>query len=76
MQDFGWEQIDKVKVKEVRQHAKDRLCWKRDMMKYIMVQVIDMKSSTGAISLCEEKVDAVEPMWTNHLTELRPNYYE
>ncbi len=46
------------------------------MMKNIMVQVIDMKSSTGAIWLCEEKVDAVEPMWTNYLTELHPNYYE
>jgi len=35
LQVFGWEKIDKVKVKDVRQHAKDRLSRKSDMMKYI-----------------------------------------
>jgi hypothetical protein len=66
LQELGWEEIDKLKVKEVRQHAKDRQCQKHDIMKYIMVQVINMQStSTGVILLCKEKVDVVESMWTN-----------
>jgi hypothetical protein len=75
LQVVGWEAIDKVKVKEVRQHAKDRLSRKSEMMKYIMLQVIEMKSSSGDISICGEKTDAEEAMWTNNLTELRPEYY-
>jgi hypothetical protein len=51
MQGLGWEAIDKVKVKEVRQHAKDRLSRKSNMMKYIVLQVIDMKSIYGYISV-------------------------
>jgi hypothetical protein len=47
LQGLGWATIDKVKVNEVRQHAKDRLSRKRDMMKYIVLQVIDMKSISG-----------------------------
>ena len=75
MQGLGWEAIDKVKVKEVRQHAKDRLSRKSNMMKYIVLQVIDMKSIYGYISVCEEKLVEVEPIWTDYLNELRPNYY-
>ena len=47
LQGLGWAAIDKVKVNEVRQHAKDRLSQKSDMMKYIVLQVIDMKSISG-----------------------------
>jgi hypothetical protein len=36
----GWDELAKVKVSEVRQHAKDRVVRKRDTMKYIMLQVI------------------------------------
>ena len=75
LQGLGWAAIDKVKVKEVRQHAKDRLSRKSDMMKYIVLQVIDMKSISGDISVCEEKGVEVEPIWTDYLNELRPNYY-
>ena len=75
LQGLGWAAIDKVKVKEVRQHAKDRLYRKSDMMKYILLQVIDMKSISGDISVCEEKRVQVEPIWTDYLNELRPNYY-
>lgn len=75
LQEVGWEAIDKLKVKEVRQHAKDRLARKSEMMKYIMLQVIDMKSISGEMSICEEKVDAEEAIWTKYMTELRPEYY-
>ena len=74
-QGLGWAAIDKVKVKEVRQHAKDRLSRKSDMMKYIVLQVINMKTISGDISVCEEKGVEVEPIWTDYLNELRPNYY-
>jgi hypothetical protein len=56
---FGWEEIDKMKLKEVRKHGKERQCRKRYTMKYIMQQVIDMKSSTGSISICEEHLNPV-----------------
>jgi hypothetical protein len=51
LQVVGWEAIDKVKVKEVRQHAKDRMSRKSEMMKYNMLQVIEMKSSSGDMCL-------------------------
>ena len=75
LQEVSWEAIDKLKVKEVRQHAKDRLARKSEMMKYIMLQVIDMKSISGEISICDEKADAEEAIWTKYMTELRPEYY-
>ena len=65
-----------MKVNKVRQHAKDRLSRKSDMMKYIVLQVIDMKSISGDISVCEEKVVEVQPIWIDYLTESRPNYYD
>ena len=36
----GWEELAKLNVQEVRQHAKDCLVWKCDTMKYIMMQVM------------------------------------
>jgi len=74
-QGLGWAAIDQVKVKEVRQHAKDCLSRKSDMMKYIVLQVINMKTISGDISVCEEKGVEFEPIWTDYLNELRPNYY-
>ena len=76
LQELGWAAIDKVKVKEVRQHAKDFLSRKSNMMKYIVLQVINMKSISGDISVCEEKGVEVQPIWMAYLTELRPNYYD
>ena len=76
LQGLGWAAIDKVKVKEVRQHAKDHLSWKSDMMNYIVLQVIGMKSISGEISVREEEGVEVEPIWTDYLTELQPNYYD
>ena len=70
LQGLGWATIDKVKVNEVRQHAKDRLSRKSDMMKYIVLQVINMKTISGDISVCEEKGVEVEPIWTDYLNEL------
>jgi len=76
LQGLGWAAIDKVKVKEVRQHAKDRLSRKSNMMNYIVLQVINMFSISGDISVCEEKGVEVQPIWMAYLTELRPNYYD
>jgi hypothetical protein len=72
---IGWKEIENVKVREVRQHASNRSERKRDTMKYIMVQVMDMKSSTRDISLCEENPMAESSPWSRYLDEIQRNYY-
>jgi hypothetical protein len=68
-----WDELAKMKVSKVRQHAKDCLVRKCDTMKYIMLQVIEMKSSTRLISMCEENMTAEGATWSRYLTELQPN---
>jgi hypothetical protein len=72
----GWDELAKLNVQEVRQHAKYPLVRKRDMMKYIMMQVMEMKSSLRSISICEENVTAEQATWLSYLIEFRPNYYQ
>jgi hypothetical protein len=72
---IGWEELDKVNVREVRHHATDRIVRKRDTMKYILMQVMEMKSSTRAVSVCEENPRAEFPPWSCFMNEIRPNYY-
>ncbi len=72
---IGWEELEKVNVREVRQHATDRIVRKRDTMKYIMRQVIKMKSSMRAVSVCEKNPMAEFPPWSCYMNEIRPNYY-
>ncbi len=72
----GWDELAKVKVSKVQQHAKDHVVQKHDAMKYIMLQVIEMKSSTRLISICEENMTVEEATWLRYLTELQPNYYQ
>ena len=69
----GWDELAKLNLQEVRQHAKDPLVRKRDTTKYIMMQVMEMKSSSMSISICEENITAEQAMWSNYLIELRPN---
>jgi hypothetical protein len=38
----GWDDLAKLNVQGVRQHAKDHLGWKCDTMKYIMMQVMEI----------------------------------
>jgi hypothetical protein len=59
----GWEELNKLNVQEVRQHAKDCLVQKCDMTKYIMMQVIEMKSSSMPISIYEENVTVEQATW-------------
>jgi hypothetical protein len=72
----GWDELTKLNVQEVRQHAKDCLVWKRDTMKYIMMQVMEMKSSLMSISICEENVTAEQAMWLSYMIKLKPYYYQ
>ncbi len=41
-------------------------------MKYIMMQVIEMKSSTRSIGICDENTAAEKSPWSNYLNELQP----
>ena len=72
---LGWTKIDKSKVKEVRQHTCERCTWKRDVTKYIMKQVMDMKSKMNTMVVCSESQSAEVSLWLCYLHELRPNYY-
>jgi hypothetical protein len=47
----GWPEVDSLKVKEVQQHASNRIKWKRDVTKYIMTQVMEMKTNTRTIDI-------------------------
>ncbi len=72
---IGWEELDKVNVREVHQHATNRIVQKRDTMKYIMVQVMEMKSSMRSVSVCKENTRAEFPPWSCFMNEIWPNYY-
>jgi hypothetical protein len=48
----GWDDLAKVNVKDVCKHMIERLQWKRANMKYIMLEVIEMKSSSRSIAVC------------------------
>ncbi len=62
--EIGWKEIENVQVREVRWHASEHSEQKRDKMKYIMVQVINMKSSTREISVCKENPMAEFSPWS------------
>jgi hypothetical protein len=71
----GWDELAKLNLQEVRQHAKDPLVRKRDTTKYIMMQVMEIKSCSKSISICEENVTAAQATWSSYLIKLKPNYY-
>ncbi len=62
-------------MQEVSQHTTDRRERKCDRIKYIMRQVITMKSSTRNVSVCEENPMAKFSPWSQYWNEIRPNYY-
>jgi hypothetical protein len=71
----GWEDINKVNVKEVRKTAKERHDRQRDITKYITMKVIGMKKNSGSISICEENVNLEDTVWAIFVSQLRPNYH-
>ncbi len=46
-----WCELAGVNVREVRQHVNDCIMRKRDNMKYITMQVTEMRTSTWSISM-------------------------
>jgi hypothetical protein len=44
-------------------------------MKYIMWKVIEMKSISGLIAVCDKNTMAETSTWSTYLNELQPNYY-
>jgi hypothetical protein len=72
---FSWHHLENVKVREVHQRHTDRMQWKCDTMKYILMQVVKMKTITWAISICEENWMSEISTWLTYLNELGPNSY-
>jgi hypothetical protein len=71
----GWNALENLKVREVRQYHTNCMQQKRDTMKYILMQVVEMKTTMWAISICEENPMAEISTWSVYLNELQPNYY-
>jgi hypothetical protein len=71
----NWRDLENVKVREVCQHHADCMQQKRDTMKYILMQVVEMKTTTWVISIYEENLTAEISMWSVYLNDLQPNYY-
>ncbi len=71
----GWDDLDKVNVKDVHKHTIELLQWKRDTMKYIMQQVIKIESSSWLIVVCQDNTMTEISTWSTYLKELQPNYY-
>ncbi len=59
----------------MHQHHADHMHRKYDTIKYILMKVVEMKTTTGAISICEDNLMAQISTWSVYLNELRPNYY-
>ena len=71
----GWEDMDKVNMKEVRKTAKEKNDCQRDITKYITMKVIGMKQTSGSISICEDNVISEDAVWAVFVSQLGPNYY-
>ncbi len=71
----GWDELEKANVKEIRKQTLDYLNWKRDTMKYIIGQVIEIKTNTRLVGICEENTMGETLMWSTYMCDLRPNYY-
>jgi hypothetical protein len=67
---IGWEELEKVNVREVCKHATDRIVWKCDTMKYIMMQIIEMKSGSRSVFVCKENPCAEHPPWSCYMNEI------
>ncbi len=66
----GWEDMDKVNMKEVRKTAKEKNDCQRDITKYITMKVIGMKQTSGSISICEENVNSEDAVWAVFVSQL------
>ena len=71
----GWREVNELKVSEVRQVARDRITWKRDVTKYIMEQVKEMKSNSSTTVVCSKNPIAEISLWSSRMHTLRPKYY-
>ncbi len=71
----GWREVNELKVSEVRQVARDRITWKRDVTKYIMEQVKEMKSNSSTTVVCSKNPIAEISLWLSRMHTLHPKYY-
>jgi ABC-type uncharacterized transport system ATPase subunit len=71
----GWREIDELKMPEVRQVvARDRITQKRDVTKYIMEQVKEMKSNSSTTVGCSKNLIAEISSWSScmHTSYITP----
>jgi hypothetical protein len=71
----GWREIDELNVPEVRQVARGHITRKRDVTKYIMGQVKEMKRNSSTTVVCSENPIAEVSLWLARMHTLCPNYY-
>ena len=71
----GWREINQSKVREVRQVACDRVIRKRDVTKYIMKQVKEMKTKSSTMVVCCKNAMVEVSSWSSYMHVLRPTYY-
>jgi hypothetical protein len=64
----GWQQLENVI--EVHQHHTNHMQRKHDTMKYILMQVVEMKTTMRDISICEENSMAEISTWSAYLNVL------
>jgi len=60
----GWCEINQSKVRKVWQVARDRVIRKRDVTKYIMKQVKEMKTKSSTMVVCCENAMAEVSSWS------------
>ena len=71
----GWREINQSKVRKVWQVARDRVIRKRDVTKYIMKQVKEMKTKSSTMVVCCENAMVEVSSWSSYMHVLRPTYY-
>ena len=62
--------MEKVNIKEVSTHSKEQLQQNHDTMKYIMKQVIEMRTISRCMCICDENMLAEESTWSSCLKKL------
>ena len=71
----GWEAIGKMGVKQIREAAVARMERKRELTKYIIKKVREMKEDSAAVPLGSEMESTTPAQWCDYIHSLRPEYY-
>ena len=72
----GWEAIKEMNVKVVRENTRKRRARKRELAKYVVKKVSEMREQSANVDVGSEMETVDDAPWTTYVHGLRPNVYK